>query len=68
MAQRLTADDGPDTVALSGGCFQNAWLTARCAARLEAAGCTVFTHQRVPANDGGISLGQVVLAARAGSR
>jgi hydrogenase maturation protein HypF len=50
-------------VALSGGCFQNAWLTARCAARLEAAGCAVFIHQRVPANDGGISLGQAVLAA-----
>jgi len=50
-------------VALSGGCFQNAWLTARCAARLEAAGCAVFIHQRVPANDGGLSLGQAVLAA-----
>ena len=50
-------------VALSGGCFQNAWLTARCAARLESAGCAVFIHQRVPANDGGISLGQAVLAA-----
>ncbi len=50
-------------VALSGGCFQNAWLTARCAARLGSAGCTAFIHQRVPANDGGISLGQAVLAA-----
>jgi hydrogenase maturation protein HypF len=54
--------------ALSGGCFQNAWLTARCAARLEAAGCAVFIHQRVPANDGGISLGQAVLAASRISR
>jgi hydrogenase maturation protein HypF len=55
-------------VALSGGCFQNAWLTARCAARLEAAGCAVFIHQRVPANDGGLSLGQAVLAASRISR
>jgi hydrogenase maturation protein HypF len=54
---------GVRRVALSGGCFQNAWLTARCAARLEAAGCAVFIHQRVPANDGGICLGQAVLAA-----
>ncbi|MDR3718313.1 MAG: carbamoyltransferase HypF [Bryobacteraceae bacterium] len=54
---------GVRRVALSGGCFQNAWLTARCAARLEAAGCAVFIHQRVPANDGGLSLGQAVLAA-----
>jgi hydrogenase maturation protein HypF len=50
-------------VALSGGCFQNAWLTERCAERLQAAGRSVFVHQRVPANDGGISLGQAVLAA-----
>jgi hydrogenase maturation protein HypF len=50
-------------VALSGGCFQNAWLTERCAERLQAAGRSVFVHQRVPANDGGIALGQAVLAA-----
>jgi hydrogenase maturation protein HypF len=50
-------------VALSGGCFQNAWLTARCSERLEAAGFSVFVHQRVPANDGGLSLGQAILAA-----
>jgi hydrogenase maturation protein HypF len=50
-------------VALSGGCFQNAWLTARCSERLESAGLSVFVHQRVPANDGGISLGQAILAA-----
>jgi hydrogenase maturation protein HypF len=52
-------------VVLSGGCFQNAWLTARCSARLEAAGRSVFVHQRVPANDGGLSLGQAILAAGA---
>jgi hydrogenase maturation protein HypF len=50
-------------VALSGGCFQNAWLTARCSERLEPAGLSVFVHQRVPANDGGLSLGQAILAA-----
>ncbi len=55
---------GVRRVVLSGGCFQNAWLTGRCSARLEAAGLSAFVHQRVPANDGGLSLGQAVLAAR----
>ncbi|MGO9241857.1 MAG: carbamoyltransferase HypF [Bryobacteraceae bacterium] len=54
---------GVRRVAVSGGCFQNAWLTGRCAQRLQAAGLSVLVHQRVPANDGGISLGQAVLAA-----
>jgi hydrogenase maturation protein HypF len=50
-------------VVLSGGCFQNRYLTERAAALLEARGIAVYTHQRVPANDGGIALGQAVLAA-----
>lgn len=49
-------------VVLSGGCFQNRYLTERAAAQLEARGIAVYTHQRVPANDGGIALGQAVLA------
>jgi hydrogenase maturation protein HypF len=56
---------GVRRVVLSGGCFQNAWLTGRCAERLEAAGLSVFVHQRVPANDGGLCLGQAILAAGA---
>jgi hydrogenase maturation protein HypF len=54
---------GAQRVALSGGCFQNAWLTERCAAHLIEAGLSVSVHQRVPANDGGLALGQVALAA-----
>lgn len=50
-------------VVLSGGCFQNRYLTERAVAKLEALGFAVYTHQRVPANDGGIALGQAVLAA-----
>ncbi|MFN0172091.1 MAG: carbamoyltransferase HypF [Bryobacteraceae bacterium] len=49
-------------VVLSGGVFQNARLTHRTVALLEGDGIRVFTHQRVPANDGGLSLGQAVLA------
>jgi hydrogenase maturation protein HypF len=58
VAQRI----GVGQVVLSGGCFQNSYLTERAAARLEERGFRVYTHQRVPANDGGIALGQAVLA------
>jgi hydrogenase maturation protein HypF len=51
-------------VVLSGGVFQNAWLTARSIELLEKHGFRVFTHHQVPTNDGGISLGQAVLAGQ----
>ncbi|NJO07958.1 MAG: carbamoyltransferase HypF, partial [Chloroflexaceae bacterium] len=54
---------GAQQVALSGGCFQNQLLTERLAQRLSEAGCTVLLHRQVPPNDGGISLGQVAVAA-----
>jgi hydrogenase maturation protein HypF len=57
---------GVKQVALSGGCFQNALLTSLAIQALAAHGIHAATHQRVPANDGGISLGQAVLAAKAG--
>jgi hydrogenase maturation protein HypF len=49
-------------VALSGGVFQNSYLVERSVAELESNGFKVATHQRVPANDGGIALGQAVIA------
>jgi len=52
-----------DTVVLSGGCFQNVVLFQAVAARLERAGFTVLANARVPANDGGIALGQAAIAA-----
>jgi hydrogenase maturation protein HypF len=51
------------TVALSGGVTQNRILLEELAARLEASGLRVLTHAQVPANDGGLSLGQAVIAA-----
>lgn len=48
-----------EAVVLSGGCFQNRYLSERAIARLRAAGFKPYWHQRVPSNDGGISLGQV---------
>jgi hydrogenase maturation protein HypF len=53
---------GLEEVALSGGVFQNLLVTERAAARLAARGFRVLTHSRVPCNDGGISLGQAVVA------
>jgi hydrogenase maturation protein HypF len=54
---------GLDTVALSGGVFQNVLLLRLLVAQLEAAGLRVLTHSRVPPNDAGVSLGQVAVAA-----
>jgi hydrogenase maturation protein HypF len=51
-------------VVLSGGCFQNRYLTERAVRRLQAEGFLPYWHQRVPPNDGGIALGQVIAARR----
>jgi hydrogenase maturation protein HypF len=56
---------GEARVVLSGGCFQNKYLTERTVRRLEEEGFSPYRHQRVPPNDGGIALGQVVAALRA---
>jgi hydrogenase maturation protein HypF len=52
-------------VVLSGGCFQNKYLLERTVRRLQAEDFRPYWHQRVPPNDGGIALGQVVAAVRA---
>ena len=53
---------GLDTVALSGGVFQNLLLLRAVVSRLQARGFRVLVHSRIPCNDGGISLGQAVVA------
>jgi len=57
-------------VILTGGCFQNRYLTERAIARLREVGFRPYWHQRLPPNDGGISAGQVAafLRARATSK
>jgi hydrogenase maturation protein HypF len=62
---RLRESHGLGTVALSGGVFQNLLLLNAAVARLEAHGFRVLLHARVPCNDGGISLGQAMVAAHA---
>ncbi len=61
VANRL----GQHRVVLSGGCFQNQYLTERAVRRLQKNGLRAYWHQRVPPNDGGIALGQVMAARRA---
>ncbi|MBX9582715.1 MAG: carbamoyltransferase HypF [Gemmataceae bacterium] len=55
---------GEPVVALTGGCFQNAYLLAGAVGRLTAAGFEPVCHQRVPPNDGGVALGQALAAGR----
>jgi hydrogenase maturation protein HypF len=65
----MVADEvGVSRVALSGGCFQNRRLQEELLHRLPEIGCTVLVQRQVPANDGGISLGQAVIAATRLSR
>lgn len=54
---------GDTTVALSGGCFQNRRLQEQVLDKLTGAGIKVLIQRQIPPNDGGISLGQVVVAA-----
>ena len=59
----LAAAHGVDAVALTGGVFQNVRLTEVVEAELAAAGLAVLVHERIPPNDGGISIGQAAIAA-----
>ncbi|MGI9492874.1 MAG: carbamoyltransferase HypF, partial [Geminicoccaceae bacterium] len=54
---------GQEHVGLSGGCFQNHYLTERAKNRLEAAGFSVYLHRNIPPNDGGLAVGQIACAA-----
>ena len=62
VATRIREASRVNRVCLSGGCFQNALLTTRMVAGLDAQGFEVFTQQLVPCNDGGVSLGQAAVA------
>ena len=58
----VAAQSGMRQIVLSGGVFQNRYLTERAAALLEVARIQAHTHQRVPPNDGGLALGQAVMS------
>jgi hydrogenase maturation protein HypF len=52
------------TVALSGGVWQNLMLLRQTVQLLQVAGFTTLIHRQVPANDGGLALGQAIIAAQ----
>jgi hydrogenase maturation protein HypF len=62
VCQKLKETSGLDRVALSGGVFQNSLLLEKTFVLLDKNGFKVFTHRKVPPNDGGIALGQAVVA------
>ena len=63
IARMVRKRTGLNTVCLSGGSFQNAYLANGLEQQLRGEGFEVFTHSQVPTGDGGISLGQAVVAA-----
>ena len=61
-AERIAGGYGLERVVLSGGVFNNRILLSSLRRRLAGRGLKVYTHRRVPPGDGGISLGQAVIA------
>ncbi|MBM2833697.1 MAG: (NiFe) hydrogenase maturation protein HypF, partial [Candidatus Brocadiaceae bacterium] len=59
----LRDSKGINNVVLSGGVFQNNFLFSRLVKKLKLQGFTVYSHKKVPCNDGGLSLGQAVIAS-----
>ncbi len=57
-------ETGINAVALSGGLFQNSYILEKSENALKQNGFKVYTHSNVPANDGGVALGQLVIAAK----
>ncbi len=60
----VAKNSGQNRVLLSGGCFQNRYLTERVVRRLREENYQPYWHRRVPPNDGGMALGQVIAAQR----
>jgi len=60
--ERIRTQNNIDEVVLSGGVFQNRYLITKVLTQLRARKFTPYFHRRVPTNDGGVSLGQAVIA------
>jgi len=68
VARHVRDTEGVQTIGLTGGVFQNAVMTTECARSLSEDGFDVLVHRRVPPNDGGLALGQTMIAACGGGR
>jgi hydrogenase maturation protein HypF len=64
VADAVFGEDAERRIVLTGGCFQNRLLTETAIRRLSDAGYRVYWHQRIPPNDGGIAVGQIMAATR----
>jgi len=64
VCREIRSDSDLDRVVLSGGVFQNRLLSEELVILLEKDGFTVYTHRLVPPNDGGLALGQAIIAGR----
>jgi len=63
LALKIAEEIGNKRVVLTGGCFQNGFLTERIVTCLREAGLEPYWHSRIPPNDGGLALGQLAAAA-----
>jgi hydrogenase maturation protein HypF len=63
MVQKIRDEKGIQKIVLSGGTFQNKYLSELLENKLVKDNFAVYTHARVPCNDGGIALGQLAIAA-----
>jgi hydrogenase maturation protein HypF len=68
LARRLRKETNINKVVLSGGTFQNKYLLGLSEQLLKSEGFEVYSHEKVPSNDGGIALGQLAIAASYRSR
>lgn len=68
LAERIRTEHGMNTVVLSGGVFQNRYLLEQVEKQLTVKNFDVYSHQNIPSNDGGLCLGQLVVAAKRSQR
>ena len=64
VCEMLRSEHGINKVALGGGTFQNTFLLTRVTDQLSKRDFTVYFKKKIPTNDGGISLGQAIIASR----
>jgi len=63
LCLRIREDSGLNEVALSGGVFQNSFLLGKICRNLKQNDFVVHTHKNLPSNDGGVAIGQIVIAS-----